>query len=324
MASIHLFTPLPFSPKSLSSSSIRHWQFPLPNNFRFSTTFTCHGASAASHMESQGSERPRFKDFPYAAAPIRDLMMELVSTVENRLESQLLPCTLPSDVEYYQNQSGTSHGSLFSRSGAPPSPIDHVLGSWLHSELLNGGALNITSLICYMNDSTDAPQLVIEFIQTSPSSLVLILDLAPRKDLVINPEYLKTFYEDTELEKQQQLLYKIPEIQPYFSPSLYVRCVFSPTAALVRIDTTESGGEKRLEEILRDNVSVAAKQALGIWLELCACGEKGDIGDEVRAYLKKRDHMFKNKTIEIDLGSSLPRLFGQEIADRVLGVLRSL
>ena len=34
--------------------------------------------------------------------------------------------------------------------------------------------------------------------------------------------------------------------------------------------------------------------------------------------------MFKSKTIEVDIGSSLPRLFGQEIADRVLAELRVL
>lgn len=200
--------------------------------------------------------------------------------------------------------------------------IDFILGSWLHCELPTGGALNITSFSSYMNNSTDAPHLVIEFIQSSPTSLVLILDLPPRKDLILHPEYLKTFYEDSELEKQRQVLDKIPEVQPYVSPSLYIRSVFSPTAIVVKVDTSESGGDK-LEEILRDEVSNVAKQVLGIWLELCVLGGKRDVGDDEKVWLNKRDSLFKSKSIETDIGSTLPRMFGQEITDRVLGVLQA-
>lgn len=250
-------------------------------------------------------------------------MVDLISTVENSLDSMLLPCTLPQDIQYFHNQTDTSHASLFLRSGSPSSPIDFILGSWLHCELPTGGALNITSLSSYMNNSTDAPHLVIEFIQNTPTSLVFILDLPHRKDLILHPHYLKTFYEDSGLENQRQLLNKLSEVQPYVSPSLYIRSVFSPTAVVLRIDTSSSGGE-RLEEILRDDVSSAAKMVLEIWLNLCVLGEKQGIQDEEKAYLKTRDSMFKSKSIETDIGSTLPRMFGQETADRVLSVLREI
>uniref|UniRef100_A0A7C9EDI5 Red chlorophyll catabolite reductase n=1 Tax=Opuntia streptacantha TaxID=393608 RepID=A0A7C9EDI5_OPUST len=320
---------------SLSSSSAvagaaSNWCYPFVSlsNLRSLSTKLCCAASPASQMEIHGDERPRFKDFPYACAPIRDLMVEALSTVESRLGTQLVPYTLPPDVEYYTNESGTNHGSLCILSGAPSSPIDFVLSSWLHCKLPTGAAMNITSLTCYMNDSTDAPPLVMEFIQGGPTSLVVILDLPPRRDLVLYSDYLKTFYEETELEKQRQLLLDtIPEAKPYVSPSLYIRCVFSPTAITARVDTSVGGGggETRLEEIVRERVSVAAKKVLETWLEVCACGEKREVTqEEDRAYLKKRDAMFKSKTIEVDIGSSLPRLFGQEIADRVLAELRVL
>lgn len=201
--------------------------------------------------------------------------------------------------------------------------IDFILGSWLHCELPTGGALNITSFSSYMNNSTDAPHLVVEFIQSSPTSLVLIIDLPPRKDLILYPEYLKTFYEDAGLEKQRQLLAKISEVQPYVSPSLYIRSVFSPTAVVLRVDTSSSGGD-RLEQILREDVSDVAKEVLGVWLDLCVLGLKRDVGDDEKACLKKRDSLFKSKSIETDIGSSLPRMFGQETADRVLEVLRAI
>ena len=101
--------------------------------------------------------------------------------------------------------------------------IDFVLGSWLHCELPSGVALNITSLSAYLNSSTDAPNLLVELIRSSPTSMVLILDLPPRKDLVLDPDYLKTFYEDTHLDQHRQHLEKLPEVRPYFSSSLYIR-----------------------------------------------------------------------------------------------------
>ncbi|XP_074295375.1 red chlorophyll catabolite reductase, chloroplastic [Silene latifolia] len=305
----HFIPILPFSPCHSSLST--HQRSRLPSL-----------RSRASSISSQMSDqRPRFKDFPYVSDPIKHLMLDLVSMVEMRLESQLLPCTVPQDIEYYENDTGTAHGSIFVRSGVSSSPIDFMFSSWLHCKLPTGGSLNITSLLAYMNDSTDTPQLLIEFIQSSPTSLVILLDLPARRDLVLHPDYLKTFYEETLLEKQRQLLLGIPEIQPYVSPSLYIRCVFSPTAAVIRIDTTATGGEDRLGEIVRDNVSAAAKEVLGIWLDFCElsnrmCNEEAD-----RVVLKKRDSMFKKKSIEIDLGSSLPRMFGQETADRIIRVL---
>lgn len=116
--------------------------------------------------------------------------------------------------------------------------IDFILGSWLHSELPSGGALNITNLLAYLNSSTDAPNLVIELIQTSPKSMVVIIDWPSRKSLVINPDYLKSFYEDTQLDQYRKRLEKLSEVvKPYSSPSLYVRSFFSPTAVMVSIET---------------------------------------------------------------------------------------
>lgn len=152
--------------------------------------------------------------------------------------------------------------------------------------------------------------------------LVLVLDLPPRKDLVLYPDDLKTFYEDTQLDKHRQALEKIPEVQPYYSSSLYVRAVASPTAILVRIETPEeAGGEERMEEIIRNHLDPIAKQVLGFWLDHCAFAKR-DVGEAERAYLKKRDGIIRSKTLEVDLGSSFPRMFGPEVANRVLDALK--
>ncbi|CAL5326248.1 unnamed protein product [Camellia sinensis] len=334
----------PFSTSPLSLSPLRP---PLPPSKPPQISFS----TSSPQMDPQiGGSSKRFMDFPYVSAPHRDLMVELVSTMESRLESYLLPCTLPQDVQYYHNHTGTAHACLHIRSGLKPSlrwlfllgsssllleiyehdpvqtsenfhvyQIDFMLGSWLHCEL-PAGALNITSLSAYLSPLTDAPNFLMELIQSSPTSLVFILDLPPRKDLVLHPDYLQTFYEATQLNRHRQLLEKIPEVRPYSSSSLYIRFLVSPTAILVRIET---GGTERMEEIVRHHVSSIAKEVLGTWLDWCACGER-DMGEADRDYVAKRDRMIKKKTIEIDLGSSLPRLFGEEVAARVLAAIQEV
>ncbi|KAK7371903.1 hypothetical protein VNO80_05270 [Phaseolus coccineus] len=306
---------------SFSPSTRYHLSLPSYSpSFRLKPSSSLSSSHMEGTHETHDHGRSKFIDFPFVSSAQKNLMVDLVSRLENRLHSQLLPCTLPPDVQYYQSQTATAQASLHIRSGSDDSPVDFVLGSWVHSELPTGGSLDITSLSAYLNSSTDAPNFVFEMIRSSPTMLVLILDLPPRKDLVLWPDDLKTFYEDTQLDTHRQALERVPEVQPYFSSSLYIRTVSSPTAVMVRI-VTENGGVERMEEIIRDHLDPISKQVLGIWLDHCACAKR-DVGEAERAYLNKRDGLIRNKTIEIDLGSSFPRLFGPEVANRVLEAIK--
>ncbi|PIN10101.1 Red chlorophyll catabolite reductase [Handroanthus impetiginosus] len=304
------------------SHSIFHFSLPLsssgsspssrPSRIRFSWR--------SASMDSGDELRAKFLEFPYVSGAQRNLMLELVSSVETRLGPSLQPCTLPPDIQHFGNPTGTASASLHLRPGLPSSQIDFTLGGWIHCKLPSGGALNITSLSAYLKPSTDAPHFLIELIRSSPTSLVLILDLTPRKDLIFYQDYLKTYYEDTQLDRHRQRLHMLPEVRAYSSPSLYIRAVVSPTAILVCIDI-ESGEETKMEEIIRDHVSPIAIEVLQFWIESCA-GLERHVGEPEIAYLAERDRIIKNKTIEVDLGSSFPRMFGQEVADRVLGALK--
>lgn len=196
------------------------------------------------------------------------------------------------------------------------------MGSWLNCQLPTGGALNITSLSAYLRTMTDAPNFLFELIRNGPNSLVLILDLTPRKDLVMYPDYLKSFYEDTQLDSHRQALQTLPEAQTYFSSALYIRSAVSPTAVMLKIET--DAGQDRLEEIVADQLSAVSKAVLEIWLDKCALGKNRVMDESERAYLEKRDAVVKRKTIDIDLASNFPRLFGPEIAGRVIEVLREV
>ncbi|KAK1359984.1 Red chlorophyll catabolite reductase [Heracleum sosnowskyi] len=307
------------SPLSFCSSPSRSFSPPLSNSS--STSCKCSSSSSSPNLMNHPHQN-KLMEFPYVSVPHRNLMVDIVSKVDALLSSSLLPCTLPQDVQYFENQTGTAHAALLLRSAVPSSQVDFILGSWLHCGLPTGGALNITSFSGYLKSSTDAPNFFVDLVRSSPTSLILILDMPPRKDLVLHSQYLKTFYEDTQLDDKRKHLEKLSEVQPYTTSSLYIRSFVSPTAVMVRI---EAGTDKadRLEEIFSDYVSPTVKEVLEIWLESCVCGKR-EVGEEERIALAKRDKITKSKFIEIDLGSNLPRLFGEDVATRVLESLNKV
>ncbi|CAK7337666.1 unnamed protein product [Dovyalis caffra] len=183
--------------------------------------------------------------------------------------------------------------------------------------------MNITNIQGYLKPSTDAPHFQFELVQCSPTYFIFFLDLIPRKDLVLHPDYLKTFYEDTQLEaRRQQFDTHIPEAKPYFSSSLYFRNVVSPTGILASITCEDGGTTERAEEIIRNNIVPIANEVLEIWMDSCVCKRTSSVGEDERAQLEKRDRMIKSRAIEMDLSSSMPVQFGEEVANKVLGVIR--
>ncbi|KAH9711878.1 Red chlorophyll catabolite reductase [Citrus sinensis] len=269
------------------------------SNISRSITYKRCRSSASNFFSQSDMEQPLMKgqklmEFPHLTAAHKDLM----------------------------NDQGTSQGSLHIRRGLPSSHIDFVLASWLHLKVPTGSAMNITNLQAYLKSSTDVPHFQFELVQCSPTYFILFLDITPRKDLVLYPNYLKTFYEEAQLETLRQRLEQVPETKPYLSSSLYFRGVVSPTGILVSIKCEEVGGTDRCEEIIREHVSPIAHDVMVIWLEKYFSG--ATVGVTERAELEKRDLLVKTRAIEMDLSSSLPLQFGQEVANRVLSVIKGV
>ena len=86
---------------------------------------------------------------------------------------------------------------------------------------------------------------------------------------------------------------------------------------MIRVEAETVG---RMEEIIIDHVHPAAKEVLRVWLDECACGKR-EVSEAEKECLQKRDKMSRLKTIEVELGLSLPRLFGSETANRVIDVM---
>lgn len=202
--------------------------------------------------------------------------------------------------------------------------VDFVLQSWLHCETPGGGEINIATLFAFLNSSTDAPHFLLELIQASPTSLVLLIDLLPRKDLVLHPHYLDEFYRRTDLDGPRRDLESLPQASPYRSPSLFIRSVLSPIAVAINIDCGKEGGVGTMEDIVEGEIGSAAKKMVGIWLEKCAVVKGRVVGEEEKEGLERRDLLIKTNAVEIDLAANLPRMFGPEVAARVVGEIQKV
>ena len=116
----------PLSILSFSSPPSTRYHLYIPSSSS-SSSFSV----SCSLMESQETHnnqgRSKFMDFPFVSSAQKNLMVDLVSTLENRFHTQLLPCTLPSDVQYYQSQTATAQASLHIRAAHNDSPVIPLL-----------------------------------------------------------------------------------------------------------------------------------------------------------------------------------------------------
>ncbi|TVU30892.1 hypothetical protein EJB05_22544, partial [Eragrostis curvula] len=248
----------------------------------------------------------------------RDVMLSLAREAETRLGARLLPSEVPANVADFSDDDGRALGSVDVRRGAPGSSIDFMLEAWFHRALPGGrgGAIDITSLIVFLNGATDAPHFLMELIQGGPSGLVLLLDLFPRKDLPLHPGYIDRYYAATGVDAHRRDVERIPHVRPYVSPSLLVRSLWSPTAVVVDVQCGE-GGEAKLEEIVRGQLASSAAAVLDVWLERCA-GSVVEMEAAERESLVARDKMIATTSVELNLSANLPKMFSADVSGRVV------
>ncbi|KAK8951379.1 hypothetical protein KSP39_PZI003424 [Platanthera zijinensis] len=282
--------------------------FPLLSPL-FSSAFLRFPSSSTRPSSAIASMARPPTDFPYLPPADRDLMLSLLTTVEDRLGSALLPSNVSPDVLRFQNSNGSAHGSVNIRSGSQSSPVDFVLQSWLNCKTPGGGEINIASLFAFLNSSTDAPHLLFELIHGSPTSIVLIMDLIPRRDLVLHPDYLDKFYQQTDLDGPRRHLDSLLS-------------VLSPTSIAVSVDFGKEGEASAMEEMVAEHIGGAAKKIVEVWLEKCAGVRVLGVAEGERLELERRDELIKRKAVEIDLAANLPRMFGPEVAERVVAEIQ--
>lgn len=118
VASPFLSHPSSYISRSVSCNS-------LANNF-----------FSQSDMEQPLIKGQKLMEFPHLTAAHKDLMVSLISAMETRLDSHLLASSVvPPDVEFYQNDQGTSQGSLHIRLGLPSSHVFASSPSRVHIQI---------------------------------------------------------------------------------------------------------------------------------------------------------------------------------------------
>ncbi|KAL3685362.1 hypothetical protein R1sor_003384 [Riccia sorocarpa] len=256
--------------------------------------------------------------FPFLSNAGRKVMTNVSAIVENELCPLLQDTKTPDDVRYYKSEDGNAQGSIVIRAGKDSSKIDFVLESWLHATLPSG-ALDIAMFVVMLGPETDAPHFLFEFIE-SGSSLVVFLDHLPRKDLVLDTDYQQRFYEAPGLDEIRKLFEEAPNSKPYISPALFVRSILSPTAVLYKLSAGTQVDGGGLEEQIETVVYPGSQKMTEAWIESFLT--RGSSGCNVEDTLK-RDNQIKTFGFEVDLSANLPRLFGQNIADRVVEAFKT-
>ncbi|KAL6883365.1 hypothetical protein ACP4OV_010779 [Aristida adscensionis] len=279
-------------------------------------------ASAATAMGRGGS---RCREAAVARMPRlahREVMLALAKEAEARLGARLLPSQVPADVAEFGDAAAGALGSVDVRRGAPGSSIDFMLEAWFHRALPGGGAaIDITSLIVFLNGATDAPHFLLELIQGGPASLVILLDLFPRRDLPLHPGYIDRYYGATGVDAHRERLARVPQVRPYVSPSLLVRSLWSPTAVVADVQCGEGeAGAAALEGIVRGPVASSAAAVLDVWLERCAAGGAAveEMAAAERERLVARDRMIATTSVELNLSANLPKMFDADVSGRVV------
>ncbi|KAL3683935.1 hypothetical protein R1sor_001957 [Riccia sorocarpa] len=276
-------------------------------------------------LEDVDAASNQWIQFPCFSEAGQILMEEMAQAVENELGVLLYASKTPSNVTRFISPKGNAEGSLILRAGKHRSKVDFAMGSWLRYDL-PFGTLKVATLMIMASSESDAPHFLFEFIENGSSSLIVLLDLLPRKDVVLEPEYLKRFYENNELDSIRKSIERVPQSQSYSCASLYVRSLMSPTAILTKIqDWLPSGqrGEEALAYAVESIVLPTAKKVFSIWLDEFRNGSKEIMDDIDRRIMTKRDGQIKRYGIEVDLSANLPKLFGQRITDRVIAAYRN-
>ena len=112
----------------------------------------------------------------------------------------------------------------------------------------------------------------------------------------------------------------------YIPPSLYIRCATSPTSLLYVVDPSEwlvedGGSERSFDSVIKDVVHGTARQVVQTWIDIVGNAKEVEEG-EARIKLAARDEAVRRNGIEFDLTSGLPRLFGEEITEKVVKAFR--
>ena len=202
----------------------------------------------------------------------------------------------------YASKDGNATGSLHAYT-APG--VDWLIHSWIGNPKLSFCNMHLT---LWLGPETWAPHLAFAF-GTFPVTFFL-MDLVPRKDITLDPAYLKKYVEP--MNPHYLRLRNDPRIGLFVSQSAFVRAAVSPTG----LNFIAQPGTEGVLELIR----VESRRVLDTWLGFL--DEAAPVPMEERAALHERDITYRRNAAELDPANVVvENIYGVDLARALVRAL---
>ncbi len=203
--------------------------------------------------------------------------------------------------EYYTSPDGAFEGSFNAYTGPG---CEWLVNSWLGNRKASILDMNAT---CFLGQETDVPHLFIIF-GTIPK-LFFCAEYVPRRDLMVNDEYLDRYY-GGEVNEDYLALRSEPGLEWLVSHGTYMRAMMSPVSMSITGDLNDSNIDKF--EAYADRF---VNRWLG-WLDTAT-----PVPEDQRAALQRYDHKVRRLGYERDPMNKLAvQVFGEAEVERMLSM----
>ena len=200
------------------------------------------------------------------------------------------------DRDYYTSPNGDWEGSMKAWSGPG---MEWLVNSWLGNRQASILDMNATA---FLGQETDVPHLVIVF-GTIPN-LFFYADYSPRRDLLVDLDYLDRYYGD-EVNQWYLGLRGNSEFQWSVSHGTYMRALMNPSTQSLTAELNNTN---------IDTLEPYVDQMVTRWLDWLDVAEPVPNGE--RDELRRRDHAIRTSSYGRDPMNKLAvQVFGEDMVD---------
>ena len=205
------------------------------------------------------------------------------------------------DRDYYTSPNGEWEGSMKAWSGPG---MEWLVNSWLGNRQASILDMNATA---FLGQETDVPHLVIVF-GTIPK-LFFYADYTPRRDLLVDLDYLDRYYGD-DVNQWYLALRGHPDFQWAVSHGTYMRALMNPVTQSLTAELNDAN-----IDTLEPYVDEMVTRWLG-WLDTAE-----SVPTEERAELQRRDHTIRASSYGRDPMNKLAvQVFGEDMVDTMVEI----
>ncbi|GBG85245.1 hypothetical protein CBR_g39811 [Chara braunii] len=258
----------------------------------------------------------------------RELHLDLRRKIESEGGVTFKDNKAPPELTYMSNPDNLARGSFVLRNGDGDEV--HAMVEGAIRMVRDGKSIGTSFFSLWMGPSTDAPHIMFEWFM-SEKRVFFLMDLKPRRDLVLHVDYLDEVYMNSGLEELRNRCDKDERMKKYHLTRLYAQHSFSPSYLAYTVALSDDpinkdeGGEEDggpMPRALREVVRPIALECLDIWLSLRRSRANNVSSSSDRESLARRDYVHRAETIRREEG--LERTFGVELASKLKDAIKSV